>query len=320
MTTRTKSPSSLSNQALALVPIVALLLVAPSALPRRATPNAVPLPVPDVGTLVRREAFDRSLAEQIKHAPLPDDTRALGSAIRDFHELEVHDAPAREISPARNAIDSAVARAIRLNGMDAIVGLRASQLEGFEREVAAFEATGAESDELGALGGAFVRSMRSERWIIGHTLEFDHHVLRALYKTMWGSFAGLGERAELALTIDETRALYAFYLSHPHAPDAVRAETNAARANTHDPRVCAGIAADEQRAAEAWRLERIGRLATLDPEYPASFARGVVQYRRGRFGAAAEQFRDWLHDHPNGPWSIRAENYLRASIADDLAP
>jgi hypothetical protein len=39
---------------------------------------------------------------------------------------------------------------------------------------------------------------------------------------MWGAFAGLGDRAELALTLDESRALYAFYLSHPHAPEGVR--------------------------------------------------------------------------------------------------
>jgi hypothetical protein len=319
MTPRTKSPSAPSSRVLGLAPLLALLLVAPVALPRGATPNAVPLPVPDVFALERRERFDHALAAQIKGAPLPDDTRALGSAIRDFHTLEVHDAPARDVAPARHAIDGAVARAIAANGMDPIVGLRAAQLEGFVGEVAAFEATGAESEELGALGGAFVRSMRHEGWIVGHTLSFDRHVLRALYKTMWGAFAGLGDRAELALTLDESRALYAFYLSHPHAPEGVRAEANAARAGAHDARVCEAIDADERRAAEAWRLERINRLAAIDPDYPAAFARGVVHFRRAKYGAAAEAFRDWLRDHPTGPWTSRAENYLRASAAADIA-
>jgi hypothetical protein len=319
MKRRGKSPSPSSSRALGLIPVVALLLVAPVALPRGATPNAVPLPVPDVVALARREAFDATLAEQIKRSPLPDDTRALGSAIRDLHALEVTDASARDVAPARQSIDSAAARAIRANGMDAIVGLRAAQLEGFVREVAAFEATGVESPELGALGGAFVRSMRREGWITGHALAFDGHVLRALYKTMWGSFASLGDRAELALTRDESRALYAFYISHPHAPEPVRLEATAARGTARDAKACDMIDADERHAAEAWRLERIDRLAALDPDYPATFARGVVQYRRGRYGAAAEAFRDWLRDHPNGPWTTRAENYLRASAAASLA-
>ena len=319
MTPRGKSAGGASGRALGLVPIVALLLVAPVALPRGATPNAVPLPVPDVLALERREAFDRALADKVKGAPLADDTRALGSAIRDLHTLEVHDAPPRDVAPARHAVDAAAARAIQTDGMDGIVALRAAQLEGFVREVQAFEATGEESDELGALGGGFVRSMRREGWIVGHTLAFDGHVLCALYKTMWGSFASLGDHAELALSLDESRALYAFYLSHPHAPEAVRLEAKAARAGAQDARVCEGIDADERRAAEAWRLERIDRFAAIDPDYPAAFARGVVQYRRAKFGAAAEAFRDWLRDHPNGPWTTRAENYLRASAAADVA-
>ncbi len=314
-----KSPSPSAGRAIGLIPIVALVLVAPVALPRSATPNAVPRPVPDVAALARREAFDDALAAQIARAALPVDTRALGSAIRDLHTLEVGDAPARDVAPARQAIDGAATRAIQANGLDAIVGLRAAQLEGFVREVAAFEATGVESAELGALGGAFVRSVRREGWIVGHTLAFDGHVLRALYKTMWGSFASLGDRAELALTRDESRALYAFYLSHPHAPEAVRVEANAARAGARDARVCAVIDADERRAADAWRLERVDRLAAIDPDYPAAFARGVLHYRRAKYGAAAAAFREWLRDHPTGPWTTRAENYLRASAAADLA-
>ncbi|MEI7894897.1 MAG: hypothetical protein WCI05_17500 [Myxococcales bacterium] len=78
---------------------------------------------------------------------------------------------------------------------------------------------------------------------------------------------------------------------------------------------CDALDTAERLAAESWRLERVQRLAALDASYPGSYARGVALYRRGDYLAAAEAFRDWLRDHPEGPWSGRAESYLRACLA-----
>jgi hypothetical protein len=73
------------------------------------------------------------------------------------------------------------------------------------------------------------------------------------------------------------------------------------------------VAASERRAIERWRLDRISRLAAFDPSYPADYARGVASYRAGDYVAAAEAFRSWLNDHPDGPFSLRAAGYLRAA-------
>jgi hypothetical protein len=70
----------------------------------------------------------------------------------------------------------------------------------------------------------------------------------------------------------------------------------------------------EHKAVARWQLERIARIAAIDPTYPAAFARGVASYAAGSFEASAEAFRDWLHEHPDGPLTLRAEAFLRAAV------
>ena len=87
------------------------------------------------------------------------------------------------------------------------------------------------------------------------------------------------------------------------------------RRGAHDAKDCAAADALEHRAIEKWRLERIGRIAAQDPEYPAAFARGVASFGAGAYEASAESFRTWLQDHPEGPYTLRAQTFLRAAIA-----
>jgi hypothetical protein len=303
---------------LALVPLGVGLVFGPLVLPRSAPPDAVPLPVVDARAFAARVSQDRALAEDVRAHALPDDVRALASALRAFHALEAHDALGADLQTARTKVDELLAPAIAA-GIDALVKLRASQLEAFVTEVAKFDATGEESQELGELGGAFVRRMRREGWVRDHTVLFGEAERRVVFKLMWNAFVGLEGRPELAPTLDEQRALYRFYLSHPHPSEARREAIAAARRGATEKKHCDAIAAGEQLAIEDWRIERVNRLAAIDPEYPAAYARGVIEYRRARYHAAADQFRDWLHDHPNGAWSRRADTYLRAALAADVA-
>jgi TolA-binding protein len=202
-------------------------------------------------------------------------------------------------------------------GTDGLLALRAVQLEGFLDEVHAFEATGVESPELHALAGAFVRSMTAEGWCTGHALAPDDAALRAMFKQMWNSFLGLERRRELDLALDEQRAAYAFYLSHAHPSKPMRDAFEAARRGARDDNACQAIAEAERAATESWRLDRIDRLAAIDPSYPAQYARGVASFRRGDYGASAQAFRLWLRDHPEGPLALRAQNYLHAAVDAD---
>lgn len=308
-----------SDVLLALVPLGVALAFGPLVLPRAAPPDVVPLPLVDNGELDRRADADRALAARVQAEALPDDVRALGSAIRDFHTLEAHDAGGSELRAARSKVDTTLQAALQNGGVDALVRLRASQLEGFVTEVRRFEASGVESDELAALGGSFVRRMRREGWLRGNTVMFGEPERRVVFKLMWNAFLGMDARAELTPTLDESRVLYRFYLLHPHAAENRREAIQAARRGATEKRQCDAIDHGERLAMEEWRLERINKLAAIDPSYPAAYARGVVQYRRGHYAASVEAFRDWLRDHPSGPWSSRAEGHLRAALAMEMS-
>ena len=272
----------------------------------------------DARGLERRVRADEELAASARSEGLPDDVRLLGSAIRAFHTLEAKDAEAADLLVARRGVDEAMQAALKVKGLAAIVRLRAVQLESFLAEVKKFEANGEESPELAAVGGAFVRRMRREGFCHGHTLLFREPELRVLFKRMFDAFLALDTHAEMTPTVDEMRALYAFYLAHPHLGEAQREALDAARRGAKDKRACDALDEGERYALESWRLDRMTKLAAIDPEYPLAYARGVVLYRRGSYGPAAESFRSWLRDHPSGPWTTRAENQLRAAMAAEL--
>jgi TolA-binding protein len=122
------------------------------------------------------------------------------------------------------------------------------------------------------------------------------------------------ERAPFEPALDEQRALYAFYLRHPHAPEAARKRIDEARSSARTAKACAALDEAERLAAELWRVDKVKKIALADPDYPRDYALGILNYRRKTFEAAAESFRDWLDKHPDGPWTLRARNYLRASL------
>ncbi len=300
---------------LAAVPIGVAVLFAMVLLPRRGVPDAVPVPIPDGRELERAATRDRELAESARRDPLSWAVRSLGSALRAYHVLEAG-GEARDLGKARSDVDVALAQAWQA-GDDELLRLRAVEVESFLEELRRFESTGVESDEIAALAGGFVRSMKSAGWCEGHALVPDESARRAMFKQMWNALLGLEARPAFAIGLDEQRALYSLFLSHPHPSPAMRGPIDEARRAAHDAKACRAVADVERAATEAWRLERIARLASIDPSYPAAYAHGVASFRRGDYAVATRDFQAWLSAHPDGELALRAQSFLRAAPANE---
>jgi hypothetical protein len=300
------------------LPLAVALVFGVFLLPWSVVPEGVPLPVPDFGALARVAAADHAAAERAKIQPLPGPVRALGSALRAYHALEAHLADERDLGTARSAIDSELPEAFRA-GDEALLALRAVELEGFLEEARRFEQTGQPSPELDALAGTFVRSMTNQGWCQGHSMAAGPAVLAVMFKEMWNGFLGLQGRPAFEPTLDEVRVLFGFYLGHPHPTTNARDQVEAMRRGARDARDCAAADSIERRATERWRLERIGRIAAIDPDYPADYARAVASYGAGSYEASAALFRAWLDGHPQGPYTLRAQAFLRAALASARA-
>ena len=320
MTAPPKKASTLGGYLLGLVPLGAGVVLGTLCLPRAIPPEDVPVPVANGQVLAQVRAADQARAAK---GPLPDDVRSLGTALRTFNAREAKQGVDPYVTPttmneARMAVDLVLGPLLIAKSDDALLALRASQLESFVGEMHAFERTGAVSPELEALGGAFVRRLTDVGWCHERTCAVDDDALRVMFKLAWDALVRL-ERPPFDPTLDEERALYAFYLRHPHAPEATRKRIDEAAGAARTPKACRALAEGEALAAEQWRLEKLKRLAQIDPDYPAAYAIGVSQYRRKNFGAAADSFRDWIDAHPDGRWTLRARNYLRASVESAAA-
>ena len=310
---RSQLESSGSGRRLALIPLAVAVLFGAFMLPRATVPEALPLPTVDVRAFDKVVAGDRALAAAVFAGSLAGELRALGTTIRDFHTLEARDASSSELYEARRKMDVTFVVAQAL-GNSGLLKLRAAHIEEFIHAVDHFKKTGEENAELAAVGGSFVRRMRREGWCVGHTLALGDRELRAFYKQMWSTLLGLHNAPEFKLSLDEQRVIYAFYLTHAHAPEHLRATFAAARARAKSAEECASLNEGERMASDSWRIDKVTRLEAIDPAYPAHFARGVLQFHRGRFGAAAEAFRAHLQGHPSGPLSLRAQFHLRAAL------
>ena len=298
---------------LALVPLGVALVLGVLLLPRRASPESVPLPVVDARALERVVSDDHERAAHARNQPLPPAVRALGSTVRDFHTLEASDVIGKPIYDARRAVDDALVEVLR-RGPGVLLGLRAVQLEGFLVEIHRFEATGEQSDELKALAGAFVRSITIEGWCDGRAVAPGDDVLRAMFKQMWASLLNLEANPAFAPR---------WTSSAPSTPSIFApAPCEATRDASTQPGVARATRTfvrwpSARRSARPPR--RGGSSASRAsppsiPAYPADYARGIASYRRGDFALSARAFRSWLRDHPEGPLALRAQNFLRAAV------
>lgn len=321
--TRTPSPivaflsrGTAGSRALALVPLGVVVLLAALLFPRRVIPTDVPLPAVDTRELASVEAKDHEAA-LLARAGLSDDTRILGTEIRAWNALQTREGTMEsEAVAARARLNEATAKVLTTHP-DEIGPLRALQLELFRDAIAELERTGQETEELHQIAGTFVKNLRSVGWADEKRILPDHTVRGALFKLAWNGTLNLTQGSLGPLSLAEQRALYAFYLSHPHPSEGKRAQLAESRKNAKDREACEVLRAAEEAATEDWRLEKVKKLGAIDPEYPTSFAMGVVLYRQGRYAASSEAFRDWLREHPDGPMALRAQNHLRAALYAD---
>jgi len=330
-----KSGSSQNRtSALALVPLLATLMVGALVLPRPVAPRDFPLPNVDAAALEAVTQRDRSFAGLARRQPLDAKVRALGEAIRRFNAAEVTD----EVGAAtrlREQMPAALRLALEAGGPDALVELRALQLDEFLAEVARFERTGKATRELDELGGTFLPTLTRVGWCRnmdgssatypptpGHplTVVLGEAERRAAFKQTWNKVAGAERVPQMALTLDEQRTLYGFYLTHAHAPESQHAALEMARSQTTNAATCANINDGERVAALAWVAAKMKELKAIDPSYPFDYARGIVLFHKHEYAGAALAFRAWLDAHPSGAWTLRAQNYLLASERAEIEP
>ena len=198
--------------------------------------------------------------------------------------------------------------------IDQLKTLRAVQLDEFLAEVERFEATGQQSPDLVELAGAFISRMNDGGWVQGRRLLLDDAQRRAAFKMVWTAMVGGDGTPELAVALDEQRALYTLYLVRPHVPDGQRASFEVMRRGAASDDECRTVASKERLAAEMWRADKIRKLGELDPAYPTSYALGVAYYRAGRYDMSMEAFRSWMDRHPDGPLALRARNHWKAAF------
>jgi hypothetical protein len=310
---------------LIFVPLVIAVLMGALAMPRAVPPREYPVPTIDAAALAKEMADEHALAEEARAHLLDADVRALGGAIRQFNAAQVRDdvtAGARYKADIATKLRLAVA-----GGARPILALRAVQTEDFLTEVARFEQTGARTLELDELGGTFLDAMARVGWVRGslgdprpRKVILDLAERRAAFKQTWNKVAGVAERPEFALSRDDARALYAFYLRNPHAPESQRNALAMARTTTKDVATCERIDEGERVATMGWAVTKMRELAAIDPSYPLDYARGIALFHAHDYGAAVQAFRGWLEAHPDGPWTLRARNYLLASEDAQNAP
>lgn len=312
----TKSiPTGFSRHFRGWQPGLLLLLIAGGAIllvtPRAVEPVDYPEPHIDMAALERGMAEDDALAREASRVELDVDVRALGRELRDYNlaavKAEEDEALARDEFARARARVSAAALKVGLFG-EQLRELRAYQLARFLEELRAWQATGDASDELRAMSGDFIDTLNRNRWCWPGSRELvpGERELRVLFKKRWNSLVG-AQGDVLALTLDEERVRLGFLLLHPfiHNEPAARGITERSAL---------------ERLTAASRMQMIEKLAVLDPAYPAELARSVVFYRTGQFQPATQALRKHLEAHPNGPYALRARNYLKAALDQTVTP
>ncbi len=283
--------------------LLALLLAgstAALAIPRSVAPADLPEPRLDPRALHDVARADAALADAADRRRLDVDVLKLGSVLFAYGLADAkldNEALAR----ARSDVLDASLRALRV-GAEPMLELRAHHLRSFLREMARYDATGEESDKLHEVAGGILRSFERSGWIDttrseGRVLP-DPTVLSVLFKKHWNEVVGV-HGAPFDATLAESRAFYRFLLTHPALPESAGAP-----------------ALYEARAAITgqYRLKKLDELSAIDRDYPIQLARGVVYFQLQRYPLAVEAFRRHLEGSPDGPYTLRANNYLRAAL------
>ena len=274
-------------------------------MPREAEPVDLPLPRVDHGAIGRLRADDAARASRLGAVLAREaasggtenfDLRTLSNDFRRYGEADAS-GDATRLAQARADLAQAAQLAARALPAERLLDLRAYQQERFLDALRRWE-RGAEPDELVPLGGDPVGSMRANGWVEGRRILAPEVVRAVMFARRWNELTGLTS-SPFAVPAEAAKAFYAFLLERPAA--RVVAPTYETARQRCD-------------AIDAWRLRKVDELAAVDPAYPRDLARGVLFYRMGQPLAAVVELRRQLERHPDGPWALRARNYLRTAL------
>ncbi len=309
-------PGTKSARWLALIPITVAVLAMLLMMPRAVPPEEVPLPQIDATALELQRQDDVARAAAARATRPSGDLLLIGTTFRALNKAQVTGATPEEVGVARTALEQAFASVARTGdgAGDGLRTLRALQLDAFLAEVQKFEATGKPTEELEDLAGSFLDHMAAAGWLQHGRVILDEAALRVAYKLVWNAQIGADRVRGMAVSLDEERALYRFYLTHPHASEPQRLAYESMRSKARSRDDCQKAIAQERLDMEQWRIDKIRRLGEIDPTYPTGYALGVSFYRAGRYDQSIEAFRSWVAKHPDGPFAIRARNHMKAAL------
>jgi hypothetical protein len=264
--------------------VLATALFALLVVPRQVEPEMLPAPRVDRDEQRTYLRLEQQRSER-GHAGLPLEVRSVGEAFRRFGQASF------EGSAATAQIQSQLQRLARVavarHGTERLLELRALQTELFIEALSV--GLGDEpGSELQELGGSLLKAGRRRGWFEPSPWAAEGQELSTLFRVFWAEALGLSQAHPYAPTLNEWRVYYRFLLSQPTAEGAERD-------------------GDLRR-----KLGYVGALAQHDQTYPVHLARGVLLYQRGAHAESAGEFRAHLERQPDGPWALRARNYLAA--------
>jgi hypothetical protein len=272
------------------IALLATILV----VPRPSEPDAIPLPRVDRSEERRVTIEEAARADQAQRSRLPFDVRAVGELLRRYGASRDDPGASSELASLR----SATHRALQSSRSEPLLRLRAIQTRLFVEALGSWSQSGVASRDLEELGGDFIERATQNGWVTANRRIVPTRDEQALlFRLRWTALTGLQEQMPFRPSLNDWRAYYRFLIENP--------ERSAIPANAHS----GTSAGDSYR-----RLGYIDALARRDTEYPLDLARGALLVRLGEHLAAVEALRRHLEVHPEGPWSLRARNYLAAAL------
>ena len=305
---------------LAVVPVSIGVILLALLMPRSAPPESVPLPRVDGRVIAAIEKADDSRAATAESERLPTYVLAVGTQLRVLHALDVRGGDEVERIDARRRLDGAVRDLPKDSVETELLSLRSLQLRRFLDAIQHWEATGQRNDDLTELGGSFLQRAEDAGWVKDRRLLMSDTERRVAFKVVWNTLVGVDTHPAFALSLDEQRAIHAFYIRHPRPPESHRLALALERESATTPEACARVNLEERRQAEMWRADKIKRLGSIDPSYPTEVALGVAYYRAGRYDLSAEAFTAYIARHPDGAYALRAKNHLKAALTTPYSP
>jgi hypothetical protein len=263
--------------------VSAALLSALLVVPRRVEPVWVPPPVIDrIEQRLDAQAEEERRAQARSGLPLA--VRSVGEAFRRFAAASFTSTvePTLQRDQLRRLARSALEQA----GVDGLLLLRAVQTQLFVQAMEERSDSEPTPDRT-SLGGSMFRLGRKRGWFAPSPTAARRDELEELFRIYWADALGL-HAPPFAPTLNEWRVYYRFLLAQPLPPGPER---------------------EQDMALQQGICSALPRHVVVSP---AHLARGVLLFQRGAVAEAATEFLAHLQQHPDGPWALRAKNYLAA--------